>query len=136
MLEDFLPYKFIDEIPYEVVTDELKDDLSYDYKLLTIENLDQLEEGIMIRYIPYQTNNRSKKAKFICFTDDDRDVMKLTHAGKSIYVCLETNTIFYRYRKTNELRRSLENLVKTNFKIVKLPQEHVQTNIHFLYEND
>ena len=131
-LEEYLPYKSIEEIPYEVVTDELKEELVHDYKLLTTQNIDELEEGTIVRYVRDTTNTKAKRAKFIKFTDEDKDMMNLTWGGRNIYVGLENHTVFFRYRKTDGLRRTLEGFLKNNFKIVKIEEQH-NPDIHFIY---
>lgn len=48
-----------------------------------------------------------------------------------MYVDIENSTIFFKYNHSNKLRDALEKLVKTNFKIVKLPKEVQQPEIRF-----
>jgi len=120
MLKDLLPYKSVEEIPFDVIADKLKKKLSYDYKLLTLESINKLKNGTSIVFISNKTNTYSKKATFISFSDDCDYILKLMYYKKYIYISLEDNTIFYRYRKTNEFRRSLENLINNDFQVIKL----------------
>lgn len=120
MLKELLPYKSVEEIPYEVITDKLKNKLSYDYKLLTFESINELKNGTIIVFISNKTNTYSKKAKFISFSDECNYILKLMYYKRYINISLEDNTIFYRFRKTNEFRRSLENLIKNDFQVIKL----------------
>jgi|688.fasta_scaffold252820_2 hypothetical protein len=120
MLNDLLPYKSVEEIPFDVIADKLKKKLSYDYKLLTLESINKLKNGTSIVFISNKTNTYCKKATFISFSDEYDYILKLMYYKKYIYISLEDNTIFYRYRKTNEFRRSLENLINNDFQVIKL----------------
>lgn len=123
-------YKNVDEIPYDVVSDELKEKIIYNYDLLTDENLNELKVGMRVKFITDRTNIVAKTGIFVEIEDD---IMKLTSLRKkrNMYVDIENSTIFFKYNHSNKLRDTLEKLVKTNFKIVKLPKEVQQPEIRF-----
>ena len=53
-------YKRIKDIPYEDMTDECKRKLDGDFELLTEDNINNLEEGMKIHYVPLNLNNKLK----------------------------------------------------------------------------
>ena len=123
-------YKNVDEIPYDVVSDELKEKIIYNYDLLTDENLNELKVGMRVKFITDRTNIVAKTGIFVEIEDE---IMKLTSLRKkrNMYVDIENSTIFFKYNHSNKLRDALEKLVKTNFKIVKLSKEVQQPEIRF-----
>ena len=123
-------YKNVEEIPYDVVSDELKEKIIYNYDLLTEENLNELKVGMRVKFVTDRTNTVAKTGIFVEIEDE---IMKLTSLKKkrNLYVDIENSTIFFKYNHSNKLRDALEKLVKTNFKIVKLPKEVQQPEIRF-----
>jgi|TARA_B110000495_G_C22953006_1_gene558136 hypothetical protein len=123
-------YKNVDEIPYDVVSDELKEKIIYNYDLLTEDNLNELKVGMRVKYITDRTNTVTKTGIFVEIEDE---IMKLTSLRKkrNMYVDIENSTIFFKYNHNNKLRDALEKLVKTNFKIVKVSKEIQQPELRF-----
>lgn len=72
-------YKNVDEIPYDVVSDELKEKIIYNYDLLTDENLNELKVGMRVKFITDRTNIVAKTGIFVEIEDE---IMKLTSLRK------------------------------------------------------
>lgn len=109
-------YKTIEEIPYEDMTDELKEKLDGDFELLTEENIKNLKEGMKIHYVPLDFNTKLKYGFFYNLYDGNIMGLMVKKRRKCIY--MDDNIIFVRFEKKSKMRIMMESLLKNDFKIV------------------
>ena len=109
-------YKTIEEIPYEDMTDELKERLDGDFELLTEDNIKNLKEGMKIHYVPLDFNTKLKYGFFYNLYDGNIMGIMVKKRRKCIY--MDDNIIFVRFEKKSKMRIMMEGLLKNDFKIV------------------
>lgn len=125
-------YKTIEEIPYEDMTDELKEKLDGDFELLTEENIKNLKEGMKIHYVPLDFNTKLKYGFFYNLYDGNIMGLMVKKRRKCIY--MDDNIIFVRFEKKSKMRIMMESLLKNDFKIVLKDKTHDETKS--LIENE
>ena len=118
-------YKTIEEIPYEDMTDELKEKLDGDFELLTEENIKNLKEGMKIHYVPLDFNTKLKYGFFYNLYDGNIMGLMVKKRRKCIY--MDDNIIFVRFEKKSKMRIMMESLLKNDFKIVLKDKTHDET---------
>jgi hypothetical protein len=109
-------YKTIEEIPYEDMTDELKERLDGDFELLTEDNIKNLKEGMKVHYVPLDFNTKLKYGFFYNLYDGNIMGLMVKKRRKCIY--MDDNIIFVRFEKKSKMRIMMESLLKNDFKIV------------------
>lgn len=115
-------YKTIEEIPYEDMTDELKERLDGDFELLTENNIKNLKEGMKIHYVPLDFNTKLKYGFFYNLYDGNIMGLMVKKRRKCIY--MDDNIIFVRFEKKSKMRIMMEGLLKNDFKIVLKEKNH------------
>lgn len=118
-------YKKIEEIPYEDMTDELKEKLDGDFELLTEENIKNLKEGMKVHYVPLDFNTKLKYGFFYNLYDGNIMGLMVKKRRKCIY--MDDNIIFVRFEKKSKMRIMMESLLKNDFKIVLKDKTHDET---------
>lgn len=118
-------YKTIEEIPYEDMTDELKEKLDGDFELLTEENIKNLKEGMKVHYVPLDFNTKLKYGFFYNLYDGNIMGLMVKKRRKCIY--MDDNIIFVRFEKKSKMRIMMESLLKNDFKIVLKDKTHDET---------
>lgn len=118
-------YKTIEEIPYEDMTDELKEKLDGDFELLTEENIKNLKEGMKVHYVPLDFNTKLKYGFFYNLYDGNIMGLMVKKRRKCIY--MDDNIIFVRFEKKSKMRIMMEGFLKNDFKIVLKDKTHDET---------
>ena len=108
-------YKRKKDIPYEDMTDECKRKLDGDFELLTEDNINNLEEGMKIHYVPLNLNNKLKSGFF--YKIYDGGIMGLLFRKRRKCIYMEENIIFVRFQKKSKMRIMLESFLNDDFQV-------------------
>ena len=118
-------YKTIEEIPFEDMTDELKERLDGDFELLTEENIKNLKEGMKVHYVPLNFNTKLKYGFFYNLYDGNIMGLMVKKRRKCIYI--DDNIIFVRFKKKSKMRIMMESFLKNDFKLVMKDKTHKES---------
>lgn len=114
-------YSDIDEIPYDVVADHIKEKLLDDgYELVTKENQDKIVKGMRMRYLTDRSNLKIKNGFFKRVSGDG--IIQLYYGRRIWSIYLDHSLLFIREKKSN-FRRMLDNIVNGNFTVTKMDKK-------------